>query len=124
MTMTLALAAGAASGGLALLHIVAGGRAIARPLIDARDIGETAKYTNYYCWHLVSIVLVLMSAGFFFAAFRPDPSDLTLLLTAIAAAFAVWGIVLPVSVGQSYGQMPQGWLFVPIAALGLGILLS
>lgn len=124
MNVTLALAAGLASGGLALLHIVAGGRAVARPLIDARDIADTAKYTNYYCWHLVSIVLVLMSAGFFLAAVRPDPFDLTLLLTATATAFAAWGIVLPVSVGQTYRQMPQGWLFVPIALLGAGMLMS
>ena len=64
-----------------------------------------------------------MSAGFFLAAVRPDPFDLVLLLTATAGAFAVWGIILPVSVGQTYRQMPQGWLFVPIALLGAGMLM-
>ncbi len=106
-----------------LAHFFGGTAEVAVPLLAANDIGETVKYLNYYCWHLVSITLLLMSVGMIRAAFSAFGRDVAILITALAAAFGLWGIALPIMVEQPYIEMPQGWLFVPVALLGwVGIL--
>ena len=104
--------------GIGAIHVFAGGPTIARPLLRAGDLEDTPKYTQYYCWHLVSIALVMMAAQFAGAALVPTQTALGLSGTLTAAGFAAWGVVLPPLVGQSYVDMPQGWLFVPVAILG------
>ncbi|NOX52540.1 MAG: hypothetical protein GXP16_18710 [Gammaproteobacteria bacterium] len=104
-------------------HFIGGTSEIAVPVLAANDIGETVKYLNYYCWHLVSITLLLMSAGMVRAAFSIFGRDVAILVTALAAAFGLWGIALPIMVDQTYIEMPQGWFFATAAVLGcVGIL--
>ena len=45
------------------IHVVAGGRFVAQPLLQANDLARIAKFTNYYCWHLVTIVLLTLPPG-------------------------------------------------------------
>ena len=101
------------------IHTFAGGRAIARPLLAAGDLRDTPKYTQFYCWHIVTILLAVMAGGLVYAAFVPGSEDLALLVIGLALALAVWGLVLPKAVGQSFGEMPQGFLLLPIGLLGL-----
>lgn len=115
------------AGGLAVfvsaLHIFGGGPAVARPLLQAKDIDPIAKYINYYCWHLVTINLVVMSALFLWPAYSNEASELAIAGSVLAALYAIWGLILPKLVGKSYLQIPQGWFFVPIAITGaLGVL--
>ncbi len=112
------LAAGGAAGFTTLLHVFAGGPAVARPLLSASDIDEVAKMTNYYCWHLVSITLVAMTIAFTFAALTPGEGALAVMWTAIAAAFALWSLVLVVWKRQKALDLPQWTLFAVIAGLG------
>lgn len=50
------LMAGLFSFAVCLTHIILGGREAARPLLDA-DLRAIPKYTNYYCWHMVTIII-------------------------------------------------------------------
>ncbi len=115
----LILAAGAASGVICLIHVFAGGRHIAGPLLSARDLHDVPKYTQYYCWHLVTIVLAAMSLAFIYAAIGTGARDVAMVMGVIAAAFAVFGLIIVPVMKQSYREMPQGWLFVPVALLGI-----
>lgn len=115
----LILLAGGASGIICLIHVFAGGRHIARPLLGARDLHDVPKYTQYYCWHLVTIVLAAMSLAFLYAAFSAGARDVAMVMGVIAAAFAVFGLLIVPITKQSYRQMPQGWLFLPVALLGI-----
>jgi len=45
------------------VHVFVGGKYVARPLLAERRLSPPAKWLSYYCWHLVSLMLV------FFAAF-------------------------------------------------------
>lgn len=118
--MNIAFACAASLGALWTgVHVFAGGRTVADPLLAAEDLKPVPKFTQYYCWHLVTLTLALMAVGFGIAAIADPGRMLGAFLTAMAAAFAVWGIVLAPIKGQSYGQMPQGWLFVPVAVAGL-----
>ena len=117
------LAAGILSFAIWGIHTFAGGAAIARPLL-AVELDSVVKYTQYYCWHIVTIVLLAVALAFTYSAFRTDANDLGWVMTVLAAAFALWGLLLPPFVRQAYSQLPQGWLFVPVALLGLWGLLS
>ncbi len=122
------LAAGAASFLTLLAHIFGGGKEIARPLLEARDMGRTAKYTNYFCWHIVTIALAAMAAGYFYAgvAFYTDarlvasaPWALAALQTGLAGAFIVLNLAIIVRYRMSPLAMPQWALFGIIFGLAM-----
>ena len=112
-------AAGAAAGATLLIHVFAGGPTVAAPLLAARDIPETPKLTNYYCWHIVTITLIAMSVGFAIPAFAPGETTSALTWTLIAAVFALWSIALFLWKKMPPLALPQWILFTPIAALGV-----
>ena len=112
------LAAAGISGLTTLVHLFAGGPSIARPLLNA-PMDDVARYTNYYCWHMVSIMLVAMTAGYWIAALYPAQMALAIMMTVLAGAFTVWNVILIGWKRQSWLQMPQWMLFLPIAILGV-----
>jgi len=67
------LAAGVAATLVALTHVFLGGRETARPTLAAVEMTSLVRYTNYYCWHLVTLSVGLVSAGFFYSAFPARP---------------------------------------------------
>jgi len=95
------VAAGALSFGITLLHLFGGGPTVAAPLLAAKGLNDVVRYLNYYCWHLVSISLALMALAFGWAA-----------------GFCIWGVALVILKQQQFREMPQGWLFLPVALLG------
>ncbi|WP_421724353.1 hypothetical protein [Bauldia sp.] len=119
------VAAGVVSGLIAAIHLVPGGRTVARPLLNAQDIAPVAKYVNYYCWHNVSFVLILMAGLFVAAGYGYFATAFGLVGILLAAFLCIWGLALPVLKRQRFTDMPQGWLFAPVLVLGLvGIAVS
>jgi len=116
---TFYLVAAVASVGVALTHFILGGREIARPLLRARDIHDVAKYTNYFCWHMVTIVLVGLAAAYAWAAVYPDGYELAVAATVLCVLFALWNLALIFWKGQSLFRMPQWILFVLVAIPGI-----
>ena len=118
--MTWSFAAAAVLSFLTLcVHLFLGGRDVARPVLAARELDPVAKYTSYYCWHLVSMVLAAMTAAYAWAAFVPHAREAAVLVTALAAGFAVWSAALAVWKRQRFTVLPQWILFAPIAILGV-----
>lgn len=118
------LTAGLLAAATAGIHFFLGGPEIARPLLQARDIGAIAKHTNYYCWHLVTITLAAMAIGFIHAAATPGAHSSAVTWTVLAFAFAVWNIGLILWKRLSPRHMVQWVLFLPIGATGLAGLLA
>lgn len=110
--------AGVATAAVCALHVFLGGPEAARPLLRARDLNRVARYTNYYCWHMVTIVLAGMAAAFFAAALSPPAVELAWAATLLAAAFALWSIGLVIWKKQKPFHLPQWILFLAVAALG------
>lgn len=77
------LIAGILSAIIWAIHTFAGGSAVVRPLLEAK-LESTAKYTQYYCWHVVTIVLFVMASAFTYSAFRA--SDLGWVMTLLGGA--------------------------------------
>lgn len=113
------LAAGGLSVIITLVHTFLGGVKIARPLLESKELGAVAKYTNYYCWHLVTIALAIMAVGFLLPGLGYLHQDSALIALLLAGGFALWGVILVPFKSLSYKLLPQGWFFVPVAALGL-----
>jgi hypothetical protein len=101
------------------IHVFAGGPTVARPVLQTEGLDPVAKHTAYYCWHLVSMVLLAMPLSFLRAAMRPQSRELAVLMSVLAAAFTLWSIALLVWKRQRALDLPQWILFLPIAVLGL-----
>lgn len=116
-------AAGGVSALNALIHIFAGGKEVAKPLLSSTDLGTVPRLTAYFCWHITTIVLVAMAAGFLWLGYHPDDTSLAILLTGLAGAFALLslGLVRVHRVGPL--ALPQWILFSAIALPGAAALL-
>ena len=112
----------AAAGAVAALwfavHLIIGGRQIARPLVEAQTLEPVVRHTQYLCWHFTTVAIAGMAIFFGIAAMTGTVAYAT-SATLLAAGFFVVGVGLVVSLGESHARLPQGWLFLPVAALGL-----
>ncbi len=110
-----------AAGGLAFvwlgLHLFAGGRQIMTPVLAAPDLDPIIRETQYLCWHFVSVTIALMAGFNLWAVIAADRSFAVAALV-LAAGFAAVGIYLVMRLGSRHLDLPQGWLFVPVAVLG------
>ena len=43
------------------VHVFVGGKYVARPLLADKRLPPASKWLNYYCWHLVSAMLVFFA---------------------------------------------------------------
>ncbi len=101
-----------------LLHTFVGGPDVAKPLLES-DMATVPKYTNYYCWHLVTLTLFAMAGSFLVAAVWPSAWELSLLATALAAGFAIWSVLLNIIAKTSFLKLPQWILFTPTSLFGI-----
>ncbi|MEL6679643.1 MAG: hypothetical protein AAFQ51_13140 [Pseudomonadota bacterium] len=106
------------------VHVFIGGPAVARPLVLSTELGDAPKITQYYCWHLVTLTLALTGLGFLSVGLGYAGQPLGLFLTVLSAGFAALGLALAPLWRFSYSVLPQGWLFVPVTALGVWGLLG
>jgi hypothetical protein len=99
-------------------HFVVGGVFAAHPLLERRDLPRTSKWLNYYCWHMVSILLVAMIVVFALASFRADLDSLALGFTGLSAAFSILCIAVARTGGLSPFRVPATILFAVLCACG------
>ncbi|MBM3609572.1 MAG: hypothetical protein FJX29_14190 [Alphaproteobacteria bacterium] len=117
-------AAAAVSAVTCLIHVFAGGRFVAGPLLQAEGLGRVAKYTAYYCWHLVSIMLAGMAALFLRAGLQPSAREGAVIALVFAVSALVWNLAIIRRFGLSALRFPQWALFALVSILGAaGILL-
>ena len=67
------------------LHTFVATKRVASPLLDPEtNLSSKARYTNYYCWHAITFVLVVQAACFFWAAMPGNNPDLGYAATVLA----------------------------------------
>ncbi len=103
------------------IHTFLGGAKIAKPLLRSK-LQPVPKYTNDFTWHMVTILLFAMAAGYAYAAFNPDGYDVAILLTALSVCFMLLNLGLLVYTRLKPYQLPQWFLFLVVnvaAIIGL-----
>ena len=105
------------------VHTFVGGRRVAAPLLADQNLPKESKWLNYYCWHIVTILIAMMAIGLALVAMGRASSDLawfigisSLLLSVLSAAVATKGDIAPY-------RFPSTTLFAAIGGLAIGGLL-
>ncbi len=101
-----------------LVHLFIGGREIVRPFIRDSALTPTARDTLYQCWHFTTAAIACMAA-FFLLASVSDERVFATCATLLAGSYFLSGVGLVTSLGESHARLPQGWLFLPVTALGI-----
>ncbi|MDX8348072.1 hypothetical protein SLH49_08740 [Cognatiyoonia sp. IB215446] len=114
--MSFVLSAGFLSSIWLAVHLFVGGRQIATPLL-ASDLAPLVRQTQYLCWHFTSVAIAAMAVLNLWAVITDDPA-FALAAFLLAVGFATVGIGLVLRLGARHLDLPQGWLFVPVALLG------
>jgi hypothetical protein len=110
----------------AAVHVVAGGRGIASPLL-ASTLAEVPRITLYGVWHLVSLVLALSGAALLLAARPRALPSARWMVAFIGALWLGFGLVLLAIAALQPGdgwwlKLPQWLLLMPVGALALAAL--
>jgi len=98
-----------------LIHTLIGGSRIARPL-RASELPRVPKYTTYYCWHMVTVMLFAMPLGLAYAAWTEERA-LAIFLFFLAAGFCVLSLGMVIAFRVHPRRMPQWLLFMVITTL-------
>ena len=106
----------AVAAAIAAIHLFAGGREIARPLLRQDALLPVVTLTHYYCWHAVTITLTGLMGAFVYAALAPDGHVLAVFATLLAGSFCLWGLALVLWKRQRHRDMPQWVLFAVLTA--------
>ena len=101
------------------VHTFVGGVYVARPLLAARDLTAAWRWLNYYCWHMATITLLVMTGGFAWAAVSEAARELALVFTAMAAAFSVLSAWAAIRGRIAPYRFPSTTLFAVMAVAGL-----
>ncbi|HBY63609.1 MAG TPA: hypothetical protein DEH78_27605 [Solibacterales bacterium] len=118
MSLLFACASAAALATCAI-HLAAGGKYVARPLLECRGLRPVPKFTSYYCWHIVTWMLASMAGFYGAAAALPAQWPLALAATILAAGCLVWNVALIGWQRLRPAHFPQWALFSAITAFGI-----
>ena len=119
--------AGISAFAVCLTHLFLGGKEAARPLLESLDLRPIPKYTNYYCWHMVSIAIAALGGMLMIAAYFPSAFELAWTATLLALSFSLWNIslyFLKRNEFRRWFELPQWLLFLPVWVFGFVGLLS
>lgn len=103
---------------IACIHTFAGSRTDVAPLLRS-DMPEPAKSTLFYCWHLVTIVLFVMTMLFLWGGVAPQETAPVYIALILSAAFSIWGFVITRMRKRSpFIELPQGLMFLLLTGVG------
>lgn len=125
--------AAGASAATFFVHVFAGGVHAARPLLADRALPRASKWLNFYCWHIVSVLIAAMAAAFAAAAsgvfdraaaaYGPV-SVLAGALAALASTLSLLSVFVARKGGIHPLRFPSTSLFAAIAVLAFAAALA
>ncbi|WP_291078171.1 hypothetical protein [Hyphomonas sp.] len=100
-----------------LVHLFAGGVHVARPLLASTALPPASKWLNYYCWHLVTLMLGFMALGFFWLGTAPYMPGIV-FLTLLAVSSSMLSLFVGLKAAINPFRFPSTSLFAVIAVSG------
>ena len=76
------------------VHTFIGGPRVAAPLLRNKDLPIASKWLNYYCWHIVTLYLLLIGGGYAYVALHPERPELVVFLTILNSSFAILSVLV------------------------------
>ncbi len=101
-----------------LIHTFVGSRYVVAPLLAAEGLPPISRWMMFYCWHMTTITLAAMTAGFAWGEWGVAPAGLGSLLTGLAAAFAALCLYVCLRSGLTLWRVPAMVLFTLMTAAG------
>jgi glucan phosphoethanolaminetransferase (alkaline phosphatase superfamily) len=102
-----------------LIHTIMGGRQMVPALFKTSELKRVQQLTWYYCWHIVSwMLLVLVIALGYLAFIEPGNRALAVVCLALILGGSVWSILLVVRSRSSPWDLLQ-WLLFGLISLPL-----
>ncbi len=117
-------AAAALAGMTLAVHVFAGGKAVARPLLADTNLPPESKWLNYYCWHITSVMIGFICAAFIWLAISPPQQPMVILLSSLTAAVSLLSAWVAHKGGIHPLRLPSTTLFAAISALGWAALFT
>ena len=117
MSQILIIAASVISALTFLIHTFAGGKEVARPLLADNSLPPASKWLNYYCWHITTVMLAFMAAGFGWLAYMPNMPSL-IWLSALCFALCILSAWVAIKGGINPLKLPSTSLFFAIGLCG------
>ncbi len=102
-----------------VIHTFVGGPRVTVPLIANESLPRAAKWLAYYCWHIVTLLLLYMSIGYGLVAAGRAPRELAVFLGVSAASFSILSVVVTLKAGIAPYRFPSTTLFLVIAVATL-----
>lgn len=101
------------------IHTFIGGPRVAAPLLMNKDLPKASKWLNYYCWHIVTLYLLLMGGGYAFVALYPEKPELVVFLTILNIHFAILSAAVAVKGKIHPLRFPSTTLFTLLSLVGI-----
>jgi hypothetical protein len=101
------------------VHTFVGGKYAARPLLAATDFDRASRWLNYFTWHMATVLLLVMAAGFGWAAASYEAWPAAAILTIMAALFSPLCVWVAMKGRIAPWRFPASWLFVLIVLAAL-----
>lgn len=116
--MNVGLAGASAAAAVTFLaHWQIGGRYAARPLLASAQLPAVAKWLNYFCWHIVTILLLMMALTLAGAAAGRVHMDAVRFIAVSATAISLLSIAVTLSAKIRPWRFPASYLLATVAAL-------
>jgi hypothetical protein len=100
------------------VHAFIGGPRVAGPLLATTHLPIASKWLNYYCWHITTVLLLAMAAGYAYVALHPDRPELAVFLTALSATLSVLSAAVAIKGRINPFRFPSTSLFAIVSLLG------
>ncbi len=106
------------------VHFFVGGVYVAQPLLADTHLPKASKWLNYYCWHVVSILLLTVPGAYAYAALVPGQFALAAYVTLLAALASALSAMVALKGRINPFRFPSTSLLAIVAALGLAGLMA
>ena len=107
------------------VHTFIGGVFVARPLLADDGLPVAAKWLSYYCWHITTITIIFISAGYIWVALNEPSTPFAIFLTSLVTSFSVLSVGVALRGKIHPFRFPSTYLFAITALfgwIGLGLL--
>lgn len=102
-----------------LTHSLIGSKYAVRPLLSATDITPASRWLNYLCWHMATILVLVMAATLTCVAADLISRDAVIPIAIMAFGTSILSIVITLRAGINPLRFPASYLFGMVAILAV-----